>query len=134
MKFAKIVFWIAGVYGVLVLTPVYFTYNLIGRLDPPPLTHPQFYFGFLGVTMAWQFVFFVIGTNPSRFRPIMILALVEKLSYVLAVVVLYLQHRMTPFQSLTAVPDTMLGFLFIFAFFKTRRSDGWQLNQRQPTI
>jgi hypothetical protein len=42
MKFAKIVFWIAGVYGVLVLTPLYFTYNLIGRLDPPPLTHPKF--------------------------------------------------------------------------------------------
>jgi len=133
MKFAKIVFWIAGLYGVLVLTPLYFTYNLIGRLDPPPLTHPQFYFGYLGVTMAWQFAFFVIAADPSRFRPMIILALVEKLSYVLAVVVLYLQRRMTPLQSLTAAPDTMLGLLFIFAFFKTRRSDGWRVIQRQPT-
>jgi hypothetical protein len=123
MKFAKIVFGIAGVYGLLVITPLYFTYNLIGRLDPPPLTHPQLYFALLGVTMAWQFAFFVIATNPSRFRPMMILALVEKVSYVLAVVVLYLQSRMTPLQSLTAVPDALLGLLFVFAFFKTRRSD-----------
>jgi hypothetical protein len=123
MKFAKIVFGIAGVYGLLVITPLYFTYNMIGRLDPPPLTHPQFYFGLLGVTMAWQFVFLVIATDPSRFRPMMILALVEKVSYVLAVVVLYLQSRMTPLQSLTAVPDALLGLLFVFAFFKTRRND-----------
>jgi hypothetical protein len=33
MKFAKVVFWIAGVWGVLVLTPLYFMFDVIGR-DP----------------------------------------------------------------------------------------------------
>jgi hypothetical protein len=55
MKFAKIVFWGAGIWGVLVLTPLYFMYDLIGRQEPPPITHPGFYYGFAGVALAWQF-------------------------------------------------------------------------------
>ena len=39
MKFAKIVFWIAGIWGVLILTPLYFMFNLIGRkIRRPSLT------------------------------------------------------------------------------------------------
>ena len=48
MKFAKIVFWIAGIWGVLTLTPLYFMFDLIGRKDPPPITHPAFFYGFVG--------------------------------------------------------------------------------------
>jgi hypothetical protein len=40
MKFAKIIFWIAGIWGVLVLAPLYFMFNLIGRQDPPPSLIP----------------------------------------------------------------------------------------------
>jgi hypothetical protein len=46
MKFAKIVFWIAGGWGVLVLAPLYFMFDTIGRQDPPVITHPQFFYGF----------------------------------------------------------------------------------------
>ena len=35
MKFAKIVFWIAGVWGLLIITPLYFMFDLIGQKDPP---------------------------------------------------------------------------------------------------
>ena len=48
MKFAKIVFWIAGIWGVLVVLPLYFMFDLIGRKDPPPITHPGFFYGFDG--------------------------------------------------------------------------------------
>ena len=37
MRFAKIVFWIAAIWGVLILTPLYFMFDLIGRNDPPPI-------------------------------------------------------------------------------------------------
>ena len=47
MKFARIVFRIAAIWGVLVLTPLYFMFNLIGRNDPPPITHPAFFYGFI---------------------------------------------------------------------------------------
>jgi hypothetical protein len=42
MKFAKIVFRVAAIWGVLVITPLYFMIDLIGRKDPPPITHPAF--------------------------------------------------------------------------------------------
>jgi hypothetical protein len=52
MKFAKIIFLIAGIWGVLILTPLYFMFNTIGRQDPPPITHPAFYYGFVGAGLA----------------------------------------------------------------------------------
>ena len=51
MKFAKIVFWGAGIWGVLTLAPLYFIFDMIGRQDPPAITHPLFYYGFVGVAL-----------------------------------------------------------------------------------
>src|SRR5579864_9406339 len=93
MKFAKIVFWIAGIYGVLVIAPLYFLLDAIGRQDPPPITHPGFFYGFAGVALAWQIAFFIIATDPVRFRPMMIPSILEKLTYGIAIVVLYLHHQ-----------------------------------------
>jgi hypothetical protein len=120
MKFAKFVFWLAGIWGVLVIVPLYFMFDTIGRQNPPALTHPQFYFGFLGVTLAWQVAFFFIAGNPERFRPMIIPALIEKLTYVGAIIVLFNQRRMTPSESLVAVPDLILAILFAISFAKTR--------------
>ena|SRR5260370_37139146 len=120
MKFAKIVFWIAGGWGVLVLAPLYFMFDTIGRQDPPVITHPQFFYGFAGVTMAWQLAFFLIATNPARFRPMMIPSVIEKLGYIATVMVLHLQGRLSPLQLTTSAPDALLGVLFVIAFYATR--------------
>lgn len=120
MKFAKFVFWIAGAWGILVLTPLYFLFDSIGKMTPPPLTHPEFFYGFAGVGLVWQIAFFVIGSAPTRFRPMMIPAVLEKLSYVLALVVLYLQNRISATQALPAIPDGLLGVLFAVAFFRLK--------------
>jgi hypothetical protein len=85
MKFAKSAFLIARVWGVLVVTPLYFMFEKIGRKSPPPITHPEFYYGFAAVTMAWQVAFFVIAKDPIRFRPLMIPSALEKLAYVATV-------------------------------------------------
>src|ERR1700733_4527576 len=69
MKFAKIVFWIAGIWGILVLTPLLFIYNLIGRQDPPPITHPAFYYGFVTCGLAWQVAFLVHCAGPGSLAP-----------------------------------------------------------------
>ena len=61
MKFAKLVFLIAGIYGLIALLPQYFLEGRIGQNSPPPITHPEFYYGFLGVTVAWQILFLVIS-------------------------------------------------------------------------
>ena len=119
MRFAKIVFWCAGGFGLLALLPLYFIFDLVGRMDPPPVTHPQFYFGFAGVALAWQFAFFVIATDPVRFRPMMIPSILEKASYVAALAVLYLQGRLSAPQAVTGLPDALLGVLFAVAFVRT---------------
>jgi hypothetical protein len=82
MRFARVVFFIAGIWGFLIITPLYFMYDVIGRAYPPPVTHPDFYYGFLSVTLAWQVAFMVIAKDPVRFRPLMIAAALEKFGYI----------------------------------------------------
>jgi hypothetical protein len=121
MKFAKIVFRIAGIWGVLVLTPLYFIFDLIGRNDPPPITHPGFFYGFVGTALAWQIAFFFIATDPVRYRPLMIPSVFEKFSYGVAVIILVMQHRMRASDLIFGGIDLLLGFLFVIAFFRTPR-------------
>ena len=120
MKFARIVFWIAALHGFLSVPPLYFLFDYVGRHDPPPITHPHFYYGFAGVALAFQLVFLVIATDPVRFRPVIVPAVLEKLSYAAAVGVLYLQDRLNAAQAVTAVPDSILCVLFVIAFLRTR--------------
>jgi hypothetical protein len=120
MRFAKIVFWIAGIWGLLILAPLYFILDLIGRTDPPPITHPGFFYGFVGAALAWQIAFFCIATDPRRHRPLMIPSVLEKLSYSTAVIVLVLQGRMHSSDLTFAGADLLLGVLFVVAYFKTR--------------
>ena len=82
MRFGRVVFLGAGVWGILLLTPLFFAFDLIGQRFPPPITHADFYYGFLTVALAWQFAFLVIGRDPIRFRPMMLPAMLEKFGYV----------------------------------------------------
>ena len=121
MKFAKIIFWIAGIWGVLVLTPLYFMFNLIGRQDPPPITHPAFFYGFVGAGLVWQIAFFIIATDPARYRLLMIPSVLEKFSYGIPVVILVAQGRMHSSDLVFGGVDLLLGVLFVLAFFRTPR-------------
>jgi hypothetical protein len=124
MKFAKVVFWVAGIWGVLVITPLYFMFDLIGRKDPPAITHPGFYYGFVGLGLAWQIAFLVIAQDPVRMRPMMIPSVVEKFSYGIAVAVLVMQERMHHSDLVFAGTDLVLGVLFVVAWVGTGRKDG----------
>jgi len=119
MKFAKVVFWIAGIWGVLVLAPLYFMFDAIGRQDPPTITHPGFYYGFIGVGLAFQVVFMVIAREPVRLRPMMIPAVLEKFAYGVSLMALYLQHRLHASDLVFGGVDVLFGVLFLAAFFRT---------------
>ena len=119
MRFAKIVFWIAGIWGVLILTPLYFMFDVIGRQDPPAITHPGFFYGLVSVGLAWQFAFLVIARDPVRFRLMMIPSVIEKFGYGASLLVLYFQQRIHPSDLVFAGVDTVLGVLFLLAFFRT---------------
>ena len=120
MKFAKGVFWIAAVYGLLAITPLYFIFDKIGQQDPPPITHPGFYYGFAGVALAWQIAFIFIARDPMRMRPMMVPSVLEKLSFGIAVIVLYMQHRVHPADLGLGGIDLLFAVLFLIAFTKTR--------------
>jgi len=122
MKFAKVVFWVASIWGFTILTPLYFLFDVIGRNDPPPITHPGFFYGFVGVALAWQVAFIFIARDPARFRPMMIPSILEKASWGATVIVLVSQQRMHKSDLVFAEADLLLGLLFLISYFKTSPS------------
>ena len=120
MRFAKIVFLIAGIYGFLVLTPIYFMEKTIGHQTPPAITHPEYFYGFLGAGLAWQVLFLVLATDPVRYRQMILPSVLEKVSYGIALVILYAQHRLPLSVLAIGSIDWLFAFLFLAAYFKTK--------------
>ena len=122
MVFARRTFLVAGTYGLLALLPMYFLEGRIGRDSPPPVTHPEFFYGFLGVAVAWQVAFLVIARDPVRFRPLMLPAVLEKASFGLPAVALWLGDRLAAPMLAAGLIDLTLGVLFVLAFLRTPAS------------
>lgn len=119
MRFAKRLFLIAGIYGLLVLLPQYFLEVKTGLDFPPPITHPEYYYGFLGVAVAWQVLFLLIAKDPVRYRAMMIPAVLEKASFGVAALVLFLLQRVSPVMLGFGIVDLIFGALFVLAYAKT---------------
>ena len=120
MKFAKIVFIGAGIWGLVVLTPLYWLVDITGRHYAPPADYPHFFYGFFGVALAWQLAFLLIGSDPARFRAFMIPAMIEKFGFVATLIVLYAQGRIPMVDAQAGIPDGLIGILFVLAFLKSR--------------
>jgi hypothetical protein len=116
VKFAQRLFLVAGIYGVVVVAPLLFLENTIGARQPPAITHPEFYYGFVWVTLAWQLAFLVMARDPVRYRLLILPALVEKLGFALSAVVLFTQGRLAASGTWPAGVDLVLAGLFVWAF------------------
>ena len=119
MRFARVVFLTAGIWGIAVLTPLYWLRDITGRAYAVPTDSPQFFYGFFAVALTWQLAFLAIAWNPMRLRPFMLLGVVEKVSYVITLAVLYQQARISTDDAMAVLPDLLLGVLFLAAFIKT---------------
>lgn len=120
MKFARRVFMAAGIYGLLVLLPQYLVETKTGVDFPPAITHPEYYYGFIGVGVAWQVAFLLIARDPGGLRPLMIPAVLEKASFSIAVFVLYAGGRVAAPMLVVAMIDFGLGILFTIAYIRAR--------------
>ena len=120
MKFARWVFYVAAAYGVISVAPLYFLEQTINRQNPPAITHPMFFYGFVGVTVAWQLLFFAIGRQPVRLRPVIPFAVLEKLSFGIAAMVLYIQGRLDHGDLWFGGIDLTLAVLFVIAWWHLR--------------
>lgn len=121
-RFSSIVFLAAGIYGLIVLAPGFFGEKMVAEKMPPAITHPEFYYGFLGVAVAWQVAFLIISRDPQRFRSIIPAAILEKLAYCIVCAVLLALGRIPLIMVAGGAGDFVLGTLFTISYFRLRAS------------
>ena len=92
----------------------------MGGIIPRPITHPERFYRFVGVALVWQAAYLLIAQDPVRFRPFMILAVLAKASFGIAVFLLFLQNRLPGLVLGSATIDVLLGALFFIAWLRLR--------------
>jgi hypothetical protein len=121
MTSARRLFLVAGIYGLAILLPQYFMEGWVGRDFPPAISHPEYFYGFLGVGSVWQLAFFIIAHDPVRYRLMMIPGALEKISFGTAAVVLYSLGRVTLTLLGFGIFDLVLAALFLRAYVQLGR-------------
>ncbi|MGC4030618.1 MAG: hypothetical protein QM754_02555 [Tepidisphaeraceae bacterium] len=116
MRLARWIYRVAAIYGVIVTLPGFF---LEAKVSPPP-NHPEQYYGFLGVVLAWQVAFWVIASDPARYRPLMPVTWVEKIIFAVAAMVLFYQDRVDWAVLTVGCIDAVLCGAFVAAWIVTK--------------
>jgi len=120
MLFAKRVFLAAGVYGLIVILLGFVA--LIGGPEDWTANYPEYAIGFFATAFAWQVAFLVISTDPVRYRLLMIAAILEKIPYAVAIVLLYSMSKVSQTIFGFGLIDGLLGALFAYAYLATGRA------------
>ena len=120
MTFARWVFTIGGIWGVLIIGPLFFIESVMADATGKPFSHPDTYYGFLASTFGWQIVYLLIGRDPLRYRPLMLLGALGKFIYAGAAWTLFVQGRIVITVPMLASPDILLAILFEVAWFKSK--------------
>lgn len=124
MIFARRVFLVAGIFGLLAVLPVYFMEGQISRDQPPAITHPEFFYGFVGLAVPWQVAFLIISRDPSRFRPLMVPSVLEKVIFGISLIALYAAGRILGQVLAVGLIDLTFGILFVVAYLRTAKNTG----------
>ena len=123
-RFAKRVFLVAGIYGLLVILPQYSLEARIARDFPPAITHPEYFYGFIGVALAWQVAFLLIARDVERYRLMMLPAIIEKVTFGVAALLLYANGRSPGSIAGGGAVDLVFAVLFALSFRATRSGVG----------
>ncbi len=120
IQFARRLFLAAGIYGVAVIVPMFFLERFIGKEDPPPITHAEFYYGFACTALGWQLVYLMMSRDPLRFRPMLLPAIVGKAGFGISVFALFAQGRLVAPNLVLPSVDIVLAALFAGAYVALR--------------
>lgn len=102
----------AALYGLVVLAPLYL-------VPAPGAAAIMAHYGFAGVALAFQLVFWIIGGDPVRHRPLMLAGVAEKAALIVPCAVMA-QAGGIPVAVLAAVGiDLLLGAGFLLAWRAT---------------
>lgn len=104
---------VAAVYGLIVLLPSYLVPPIAGAEVPT--------YGFVGIAAAFQLVFWVIGSDPVRYRALMPVSVIEKLAFGVPVLLLFAAGRAPALVLLFGAIDLVLGVGFFLAWRRTPR-------------
>lgn len=130
IRFSRFVFRLAAFVGLAEIVPLYFSEGIINRVQPPAITHPEFYYGFIGVVVAWQIAYLIISEDPARYQPLFPAIFLEKLLYPAALVILFTGGRVQSSAVLLGgAVDLCLLALFITAWAKMAKvpADPWAI-------
>jgi len=114
MRTATWIFRIAGVWGLIAVTPLFFA-------DTATLAAPVPYYGFAGLALAFQLLFLLVSTDPVRYRPVMLVCVFEKLA-ALPFIFLYVAGRGEAPFFYGGLIDQVLAVAFLTAYLMTPRT------------
>lgn len=121
MKHSRRILFLGGIYGLVVLIPQYFMEAKIGQDHPPAITHPEYFYGFLGVATAWQVAFLLMSINPVKYRAMLIPAMLEKAGFGAAALGLFFTRGVPFLILLGGIVDLAFVGLFGFAWWECVR-------------
>jgi hypothetical protein len=97
----------AAIYGAIVLVPLY--------LAPVPIDYRATHFGFVGCALVFQWLFWIVGGDPRKYRALMLPAVAEKLVFAVPALVLFAMGHLDPVVAVFAGIDILLGAGFLVA-------------------
>ncbi|MFD2872043.1 hypothetical protein ACFS5N_06165 [Mucilaginibacter ximonensis] len=111
MKTVRYIFLVSGIYGIIILVPQLFREQVFA-----PLTHPEFYYGFFLVTLAFQFLFLLIASDPVKYRQAMLPGMIAKGGYIISCILLFVHGRLAKEMLIASSPDLLMLGLFIYSY------------------
>lgn len=116
------VFQVAWIWGVLTLTPMFFLELQVSTASGRAIAHPEYFYGFIGLALVFQAIFFLIARDPLRYRALIVVGVFEKAAFAIPAAVLVALGRADAGILFFAATDTILGAAFVWAFVKSGRA------------
>jgi hypothetical protein len=80
---------------------------------------PEQYYAFIGVALVWQFAFLPIASDVNRYRPLMVLAMLEMFLASGAAIWLFALSRIDSTTLAPFLVDAVMGLLFIASYVRS---------------